>query len=104
MKREVFLVMGYFSLKTAVFAGEDIGTVTSSLGYFDKIVDILQTLTHLFDGPLGMAAMVISVIVSMILWNVAPGRSEIIGRMCRVVVSIIVILNVAGLITYLGTD
>ena len=73
-------------------AGYDIGTTDSTA--FDKIVSFLQAIVDLIDGPVATAVTVISIIVAILLWAVAP-KSGGMSTVVRVCIAAIVGLNVA---------
>lgn len=73
-------------------AGYDIGTTDSTA--FDKIVSFLQAIVDLIDGPVATAITVISIIVAILLWAVAP-KSGGMSTVVRVCIAAIVGLNVA---------
>lgn len=73
-------------------AGYDIGTTDSTA--FDKIVSFLQAIVDLIDGPIATAITVISIIVAILLWAVAP-KSGGMSTVVRVCIAAIVGLNVA---------
>lgn len=85
-----------------VYAGYNIESHGTSSGtIFSRIVRFMQDTVDLLDGPIAIAMVVISLIAALILWNMAPGRSEWVGRTLRAVVSGILVMDIALIINYL---
>jgi type IV secretory pathway VirB2 component (pilin) len=88
-------------ISTPIYAGYDIGGEKS--GIFAKLTEFLQDIVDFLDGPAAVAIVVVSLIAAIVLWNVAPGRSEWVGRTFRAVASAIFLLDVGLIINYLRT-
>jgi hypothetical protein len=85
-----------------LYAGYNIESHGTSSGtIFSRIVRFMQDTVDLLDGPIAIAMVVISLIAALILWNMAPGRSEWVGRTLRAVVSGILVMDIALIINYL---
>jgi type IV secretory pathway VirB2 component (pilin) len=103
MKKSKVLVavffMGVFWMTTPLYAGYDIGGASASI--FSKLTEFLQDVVDFLDGPAAVAIVVVSLIAAILLWNVAPGRSEWVGRTFRAIASAIFLLDIGILINYL---
>lgn len=86
-------------ISTPAIAGYDIGGASSNI--FTKITKFMQDIVNFLDGPAAIAIVVISLVGAIVLWNMAPGRSEWIGRTFRAVASAIFLLDIGVLVTYL---
>jgi hypothetical protein len=95
------LILGVVWISTPLYAGYNIGGTSS--GIFAKLTEFLQDVVDFLDGPAAVAIVVVSLIGAIVLWNVAPGRSEWVGRTFRAIASAIFLLNIAILINYLRT-
>jgi type IV secretory pathway VirB2 component (pilin) len=93
------LILGVLWIATPVCAGYDIGGTSASI--FTKLTEFLQDVVDFIDGPAAVAIVVVSLIAAILLWNVAPGRSEWVGRTFRAVASAIFLLDIGILINYL---
>ncbi len=93
------VLMGVVFLSGSVLAGYDIGSSGSSI--FSRLTNFMQDVVDLADGPLAVAAVVISLVAAIALWNFAPGRSEWLGRAFRAVASGFFLLDIALLINYM---
>ena len=97
----VSLIICAVWLSTPIYAGYDIGG--ASAGIFSKLTEFLQDVVDFLDGPAAVAIVVVSLIAAIVLWNVAPGRSEWVGRTFRAVASAIFLLDIGLIINYLRT-
>lgn len=95
----VALIMGVFWMTTPLYAGYDIGGTSASI--FTKLTEFLQDVVDFLDGPAAVAIVVVSLIAAILLWNIAPGRSEWVGRTFRAIASAIFLLNIGILVNYL---
>lgn len=75
----------------------NIGTATGA--QWTQLTTWFQGFVSFINGPFGTAVVVVSLILAFAVWNFAP-REGIIGPLMRIVVSAIVILNVA---TWMGS-
>jgi type IV secretory pathway VirB2 component (pilin) len=96
-----FVIVAFMTC-VPLYAGYNIESHGSSSGtIFARIVRFMQDTVDLLDGPIAIAVVVISLIAALILWNMAPGRSEWVGRTLRAVVSGILIMDIALIVNYL---
>ena len=96
------LIMVALMIVSPLYAGYNIESHGSTSGtIFSRIVRFMQDTVDLLDGPIAIAVVVISLITALILWNMAPGRSEWVGRTFRAVVSGILIMDITLIINYL---
>ena len=86
-------------ISTPLYAGYDIGSTSSSI--FGKLTKFLQDIVNFLDGPAAVAIVVVSLVAAIVLWNMAPGRSEWVGRTFRAVASAIFLLDLGILVNYL---
>lgn len=84
------------SASSAAWAGYDIGSPSS--GPFAKLGGWLQDYVDFMDGPFAIAAVVLSIILAVVIWNFAP-REGIMSNLMRAVISGIVLLNIGTWIT-----
>ncbi len=77
--------------ETQAMAGYDIGAPTS--GPFAKLGSWLQDYVDFMDGPFAVAAVVLSLILALALWNFSP-REGIMAVAMKAVITGIVILNI----------
>lgn len=75
----------------------NIGTATGA--QWTQLTTWFQSFVSFINGPFGTAVVVVSLIIAFTVWNFAP-REGIVGPIMRIVVSAIVILNVA---TWIGS-
>lgn len=80
---------------SAAQAGVDIGSPTT--GGFAKFGAWMQAFVDFIDGPYGLAAVVISIVVAFSIWMFVP-REGIMAPIVRIAVSAIAIFNVAALV------
>lgn len=97
----VIVILGVVFFTAPIYAGYDIGG--EKTGIFAKLTGFLQDVVDFLDGPAAVAIVAVSLIAAVVLWNVAPGRSEWIGRTFRAVASAIFLLDIGLIINYLRT-
>ncbi|MBL0319167.1 MAG: hypothetical protein IPP74_07750 [Alphaproteobacteria bacterium] len=76
---------------TNALAGYDIGAPSS--GPFAKLGAWLQQYIDFMDGPFAVAAVVVSIILAIVIWNFSP-REGIMSHVLKAVISGIVLLNI----------
>ncbi|WKB50505.1 hypothetical protein [Eleftheria terrae] len=86
------------ALATDAMAGESIGS--AGTGPFGMITEWLQMLVDFMDGPFGLAAVIISLLIAYCTWMFAP-KEGIVGPTLRIAVGGIVVLNVGAWIASL---
>ena len=94
-----FIILSGVGFAMPIYAGYNIGGAKT--GIFAKLNQFLQDVVDFLDGPAAVAVVVVSIIGAIVLWNVAPGRSEWVGRTFRAVASAIFLLDIGLIINYL---
>jgi len=90
-------ILGIMMGAQAAFAGYSIGS--GGGGTFALLRTWFQDFVDFMDGPFGIAAVVISLVLAFATWAFAP-KEGIVGPVLRIAMSGIVILNVA---TWMGS-
>ncbi|WP_169697908.1 MULTISPECIES: TrbC/VirB2 family protein [Methylophaga] len=91
-----FLFLTFFT--TVAFA-TDIGAPSS--GFFANIGQWMQDLVDFFEGPFGLFISIVALAIAAALWAFAPRGDEGLGKVSRVIIAVLVLVNIPGLIVAL---
>ena len=95
-----------FSLSLALYAGvsnaiTDIQAPTS--GFFAGIGAWMQQMVDFFEGPLGLFVSIAALSMAAMIWALGSRGDEGLGRVGRVVIAVLLLVNIPGLISSLKT-
>ncbi len=89
-----------FSLSLALYSGlslaTDIGAPTK--GFFASIGAWMQEMVNFFEGPLGLFVSIAALSMAAMIWALGSRGDEGLGRVGRVTIAILVLVNVPTLI------
>jgi type IV secretory pathway VirB2 component (pilin) len=74
----------------------DIGAPTS--GFFASFGVWMQELVDFFEGPLGLFVSIVALSIAAIIWALGQRSDEGLGRVARVVMAVLVLVNIPGLV------
>ena len=74
-------------------------TATDDL--FSTFTDKMQNFTDFFTGEFAAAAIILSSVAALVLWNAGP-QSPMVARTFKVAASGLILFNIGFLISYLG--
>jgi len=95
-----------FSLSLSLYAGlasaTNIGSPGKS-GFFKGIVAWMQEMVDFFEGPLGLFVSIAALSMAAMIWALGSRGDEGLGRVGRVVIAVLLLVNIPGLISSLKT-
>lgn len=92
-KANLFLVLlGYQAVANAT----SIGAPTT--GAFAKIGSLMQDFVDFFEGPLGLFVSIIAFTIAIIIWILGARSEDGLGRVGKVFIGVVLLINVPGFI------
>jgi len=85
------------SLYGSLARATDIGKVPGS-GFFNGITAWMQEVVLFFEGPLGLFISIAALSMAAIVWALGSRGDEGLGRIGRVVIAVLVLVNIPALI------
>lgn len=96
------IIMGLL-YATPALAGYDIESAGSSSGtIFQRLIQFMQDLVDLMDGPVAICVLILGVVVALCLWIFAPDNRHL-NKAVKAVAAAFIMFDMGLLITYLRT-